>query len=56
LIDDLNIEAVHKAINYLLSDTTIYKTIQENCIKAREKYNWQNEEIKLINFYRTIFE
>jgi glycosyltransferase involved in cell wall biosynthesis len=56
LIDDLTIDTVHKAINYLLSDKTIYKIIQKNCIKARDKYNWQNEEIKLINFYRTIFE
>lgn len=56
LIDDLNIQLLQQSINYLLSDINGYEAIQQNCLKAREKYNWQNEEVKLLNFYKTIFE
>ncbi|MEO7801764.1 MAG: glycosyltransferase [Ginsengibacter sp.] len=54
LIDDLDVKTVQEAINYLLSNAVVYHAIHENCIKAREKYNWQNEEVKLLNFYKTI--
>ncbi len=56
LIDDLSISSVRTAINYLLSDNIAYKAMQQNCIKAREKYSWQNEEVTLLNFYKSIFE
>lgn len=56
LIDDLTVKAVQEAINYLLSDENVYNRIQDNCIQAREKYNWQNEAVKLLNFYKTIVE
>lgn len=56
LIEDLTINAVQEAINYLLSEESVYNRIQENCIQAREKYNWQNEAVKLLNFYKTIVE
>jgi hypothetical protein len=29
--------------------------LKANCMKAREIYNWQEEEKKLIHFYNQLF-
>lgn len=54
LIDDLECNTIAGAINKLLSDENLYHQLQHNCLKAREILNWQNEEKKLIAFYKTI--
>ena len=54
LISDFTPENIAKQINVLLEDGTLYQRLQQNCMRAREIYNWQNEEKKLINFYKTI--
>ncbi|HET7116372.1 MAG TPA: glycosyltransferase [Hanamia sp.] len=51
LINDLSIHSVLKSINQLLDDEKLHFRLQQNCLKAREVYNWQNEEKKLISFY-----
>lgn len=53
-IDDLNPNTISNAINYLLNDKIKYQSIKLNCKKAKLKYNWQNEETKLIAFYKSI--
>ena len=55
LINDLAIKSIEKAINDLLTDENLYKELQQNCLAARSKLNWQNEEIKLLAFYKNIF-
>ena len=55
LINDLKEETIAAAITYLLADTYLYTRLKNNCIVAREKYNWQQEEKKLITFYNQIF-
>ncbi len=55
LINDLHIETITVAINSLLNDDNLYKRLQQNCLKAREELNWQNEEKKLIEFYHNNF-
>jgi glycosyltransferase involved in cell wall biosynthesis len=51
LIENLSIASVSNSLNFLLNDKDVYLRLQENCLKAREVFNWQNEEKKLIGFY-----
>ncbi len=51
LIDDLQPETIANAIKRLLDDKELYCRLQQNCLKAREVYNWENEEKKLVQFY-----
>jgi glycosyltransferase involved in cell wall biosynthesis len=55
LIDDLNPETIARALNNLLSNDVIYNQLKENCLKARQELNWQEEEKKLIDFYKSVF-
>jgi glycosyltransferase involved in cell wall biosynthesis len=43
------------ALNLLLDNNVLYKELIENCIRAREIFNWQNEEQRLLRFYEKIF-
>ena len=55
LIDDLEPQTVASAINELLNNAEKRNRIRENCVKAKLELNWQNEEKKLIGFYKNIF-
>lgn len=52
LINDTSKENMSLQLNSLLSDEVLYKRLQQNCLRVRDIYNWQNEEKKLISFYR----
>ncbi len=52
MVNDTSKENLAAEINELLLNESLYRELQENCIKAREMYNWQNEEKKLISFYK----
>lgn len=54
LIDDTSIENLATQLNNLLHNEVLYNQLQQNCIKAREVYNWQNEEKKLVAFYNQL--
>lgn len=54
LIDDLEPNTIADAINKLLSDDALYNRLRENCLAAKEIYNWQNEEKKLVAFYKNL--
>jgi glycosyltransferase involved in cell wall biosynthesis len=56
LIDELTISSVANVLNELLQNEELYQKLRENCMKAREVYNWQKEEQKLINFYKKLSE
>ncbi|MGN6604139.1 MAG: glycosyltransferase [Ginsengibacter sp.] len=56
LIDELTDSSVSNALNELLRNKELYDRLRENCLKAREIYNWQNEEQKLIDFYKRLSE
>jgi glycosyltransferase involved in cell wall biosynthesis len=51
-VDETEIAA---AINLLLSNADLYNRLQQNCKKARVTLNWQQEEKKLISFYKSVF-
>ena len=52
LIDTLSEQSVSASINCLLNNEKLYFNLQQNCLKAREVFNWQNEEKKLVQFYK----
>lgn len=54
LVDDLEADSIANACNRLMLDDNLYARLQANCLKAREEFNWQNEEKKLIAFYQRI--
>jgi glycosyltransferase involved in cell wall biosynthesis len=55
LIRDTSCISIAKSLNILLSDTHLYNRLQRNCLAARELYNWQNEEKKVLTFYKELF-
>jgi glycosyltransferase involved in cell wall biosynthesis len=55
LISDHSAKNIALALNNLLEDTVVYKTLEQNCLKARTIYNWQEEEKKLIDTYKKLF-
>jgi hypothetical protein len=54
LINDLSISSVANSLHFLLNNKEVYLRLQKNCIRAREIFNWQNEEKKLIRFYEKL--
>jgi glycosyltransferase involved in cell wall biosynthesis len=54
LIDDLSEQNIANAVNHLLDDTEHYGQLQQNCIRAREVYCWQQEAVKLLQFYQQL--
>ncbi|OQP56670.1 group 1 glycosyl transferase [Niastella populi] len=55
LINDLSPEAIAGGLNELLNNIKLYNQLQQNCLQAREAINWQQEEKKLLEFYKNIF-
>jgi glycosyltransferase involved in cell wall biosynthesis len=56
LISDLTSETIALSLNNLLQNDVLYKEMQNECFKARQIYNWQEEEKKLLSFYEKIFQ
>jgi glycosyltransferase involved in cell wall biosynthesis len=54
LVDDLAPLKIAAAINNLLDDTVLFEKLRNNCLAARQKLNWQEEEKKLLAFYESI--
>ena len=55
LVDNLDETTISEAINRLLTDNDLYDRLRENCLRARQVYNWQEEEKKLLSFYHNLF-
>ena len=55
LIEDLSSKSIAAAIQTLLTNHQLQEKLKANCVLAREVYNWQNEEKKLVQFYNAIF-
>lgn len=54
LIHDLKPETIAAACNRLLEDQELHERLSRNCLLAREEYNWQQEQKKLLAFYHSI--
>ena len=55
LIDDLSSQNIATQINHIISDNILWQQMHQACLQARKVYNWQQEERKLIAFYKKIF-
>lgn len=55
LIKDVTPKNIATALNEMIEDEGQYKKMQQNCLKAREEYCWQNEEVRLLSVYRKLF-
>jgi glycosyltransferase involved in cell wall biosynthesis len=55
LIDDLDARNIAAQLNQLLDNDDQWKELEYNCREAAKVLNWQQEEIKLLAFYRNIF-
>jgi glycosyltransferase involved in cell wall biosynthesis len=54
LIADLKTDTIATALNNLLEDVVLYTKLKDNCLKAREMLNWEQESKKLLTFYETL--
>ena len=54
LIEKPSVELIAEALNRMLHDKAFYDKLVANCKAARELYNWQIEEKKLVEIYREI--
>lgn len=54
LIDDLKPESIASVVNRLLEDESVWNSMHENCKIAAKELCWQNEEKRLIAFYKKI--
>jgi glycosyltransferase involved in cell wall biosynthesis len=54
LIDHPDKENISRELNNLLNNEPLYTSLQQNCIAAREVFNWEEEEKKLFSFYNSI--
>lgn len=52
LINDLQISSIADGVNKLLKDEMLYTELKQNCLKARQVLNWQQEEKKLLDLYK----
>jgi glycosyltransferase involved in cell wall biosynthesis len=55
LVDGLDSDRLAAVINNLLQNDVLYRELKANCLQARKEYNWQEEEKKLILFYKNLF-
>ncbi len=51
LIDEVNEKAITSALNHLLKNSTHYDRLRKNAMEAREKHNWQQDELVLKELY-----
>lgn len=56
LIDDLEPKTIAASLNHLLKNETNYERLRANALEARKHFNWQAEEIKLLQFYKELFK
>jgi glycosyltransferase involved in cell wall biosynthesis len=54
MIDNTDSKTITLALNNLLEDAVSYKRLRQNCLNAREKWNWAHEQDTLIHFYKAL--
>lgn len=51
LLDDLKIETISSALNRLLKDKELYNRLHQNCLLARQEWDWDTEKERLLEVY-----
>jgi glycosyltransferase involved in cell wall biosynthesis len=54
LIDDPTPENIAAALNRMMTDDDWHQRMEQNCLKAREVYCWQEEEKVLVSTYKKL--
>ena len=54
LVDDISAKNLAQQLNNLLQNKVLYKELEQNCLKVMQILNWQEEEKKLIKFYKAL--
>lgn len=54
LVNDTSVQNLATQLNNLLHNEVVYSELKQNCIKARELLNWQEEEKILLKFYKKL--
>jgi glycosyltransferase involved in cell wall biosynthesis len=54
LIDDTSSNNIANQLNNLLENEVLYNELVKNCLTVRQTLNWQQEEKKLIQFYKNL--
>ncbi len=52
LLSSCDVDEIAHSMNLLLNDEALYKTLKQNCLKAKEDFCWEKEEQKLFEIYR----
>lgn len=55
LTDELDPDTLANKLNTLISDNVLYNTLKQNCLLARQRWNWQEEEKILLDYYKRNF-
>jgi glycosyltransferase involved in cell wall biosynthesis len=53
-VDSHNPLSIADGVNFLLDHPELREQMQENCFKAREKYNWEHEKNELLAIYEKV--
>ena len=54
LTEDIGAKNIAALLNNLLLNEFEYNKLQQNCLKARQELNWQEEKKKLLQFYKNL--
>lgn len=54
LIKNPDTESIAAALNELIHNTELYRSLKSATIEAKQQYNWQEEEKRLVQFYQTL--
>ena len=56
LTDDISAENLSAQMNNLIQNQVLYEELRNNCLLARQRYNWQQEERHVIAFYKKLVQ
>ena len=53
-VNDTETVTIARALNNLLADDVLYNKLKTNCAEARKLLNWEQEQHRLLNFYKAL--
>ena len=54
LLDQLNPAIIAEKIQELANTPDLYRSLQSNCDKAAQEWNWENERVVLLEFWKNV--
>ncbi|GGE54720.1 hypothetical protein GCM10011391_37090 [Pullulanibacillus camelliae] len=48
--------SIAEGVNRLLEDKECYQRMRQNCFKARDKYNWEHEQVHFLAIYEELID